>query len=389
MPPTATSSAAAIVSRSPSSTQYALEYRGNFLEDKFTATLGLRAPFFTRELNQYCYTPNGGNGSSGTIGPTGGTLCTSRAPTHDAANGNVIFPANPMTAGRAVHRAVQRDGEVRRPPAERRLLVPRPGTATSSTCRTPKACLRRAPTTCTRCAASPTTPNRAPDAGIGDDEVVSTWAGASTIRPTSPHWRSTRSTTRTASSRRSTPDLGFSVDRNVGDANIEGFDAQIGQRFGDALSLTRIGVVQRQRAARDLGRPSPAQSCRSTARSWSKRRSGPTPRAWTSTSPKNFHVGLQAKKVGDRFATDLNDEIAPGYTVVDLDLNYDFKLRGFEARRAAAQRDQPHSTRNTSATSARARAADRDGGGFYSIGVAAHGWSRRSASTSEPTFSEF
>ncbi len=48
--------------------QYALEYRGQFLEDKFIATVGVRAPFFTRELNQYCYTPNGGTGSSGTIG---------------------------------------------------------------------------------------------------------------------------------------------------------------------------------------------------------------------------------------------------------------------------------------------------------------------------------
>ena len=60
--------------------QYALEYRGQFLDDKFTATVGVRAPYFTRELNQYCYTPNGGNGSSGTIGASGGTLCTARAP---------------------------------------------------------------------------------------------------------------------------------------------------------------------------------------------------------------------------------------------------------------------------------------------------------------------
>ena len=80
--------------------QYALEYRGQFLEDKFTATVGLRAPFFTRELNQYCYTPNGGTGNSAnTISATNGsTLCTARAPTATLANGNVIFQANPMGA---------------------------------------------------------------------------------------------------------------------------------------------------------------------------------------------------------------------------------------------------------------------------------------------------
>ena len=43
-----------------------------------------------------------------------------------------------------------------------------------------------------------------------------------------------------------------------------------------------------------------------------------------------LHVGLQGKKVDDRFATDLNDEISPGYTVVDLDLNYGFKFTGVE-----------------------------------------------------------
>ena len=80
MPPTATSSAAATAISIAELNQYALEYRGKFLEDKFIATLGVRAPYFKRELNQYCYTPNGGNGSSGTIGVRGGVLCTSRAP---------------------------------------------------------------------------------------------------------------------------------------------------------------------------------------------------------------------------------------------------------------------------------------------------------------------
>lgn len=32
------------------------EYRGQFLDERLTAVLGVRAPFFKRELNQYCYT---------------------------------------------------------------------------------------------------------------------------------------------------------------------------------------------------------------------------------------------------------------------------------------------------------------------------------------------
>jgi len=76
--------------------QFAVEYRGQFDDDKLVATLGLRAPHFTRELNQYCYTPNGGTGNSGSIGAGGGTLCTDRTPNAVLPNGNVTF-VTPMT----------------------------------------------------------------------------------------------------------------------------------------------------------------------------------------------------------------------------------------------------------------------------------------------------
>ena len=40
--------------------QFAGEYRGQFLNDKVTVSLGVRAPFFRRELNQYCNTTTAG-----------------------------------------------------------------------------------------------------------------------------------------------------------------------------------------------------------------------------------------------------------------------------------------------------------------------------------------
>ena len=90
--------------------QFALEWRGQFLEDKFTATVGVRAPVFTRELNQYCYTPNGGTGNSAnTIAATnGGTLCTARTPTSTLPT--ATSSSRPTRWARiAVHRAVQRE----------------------------------------------------------------------------------------------------------------------------------------------------------------------------------------------------------------------------------------------------------------------------------------
>ncbi|MBX3479269.1 MAG: TonB-dependent receptor, partial [Caulobacter sp.] len=64
--------------------QIALEYRGQFLDDALTVTVGARAPFFKRELNQYCYSRDG----SSTV------LCTTQTPNAPLANGNVTFGAS-------------------------------------------------------------------------------------------------------------------------------------------------------------------------------------------------------------------------------------------------------------------------------------------------------
>jgi iron complex outermembrane receptor protein len=38
--------------------QFSVEYRGQFMDDALTLNIGVRAPFFTRELNNFCYTQN-------------------------------------------------------------------------------------------------------------------------------------------------------------------------------------------------------------------------------------------------------------------------------------------------------------------------------------------
>jgi len=38
--------------------QFAVEYRGQFFDDAVTVNIGARAPFFKRNLNQFCYTQN-------------------------------------------------------------------------------------------------------------------------------------------------------------------------------------------------------------------------------------------------------------------------------------------------------------------------------------------
>jgi len=61
--------------------QFSVEYRGQFLEDALTLTIGVRAPFFKRELNQFCYSQNASSN----------VICTSEVPNQTLANGNVTF----------------------------------------------------------------------------------------------------------------------------------------------------------------------------------------------------------------------------------------------------------------------------------------------------------
>jgi iron complex outermembrane receptor protein len=124
------------------------------------------------------------------------------------------------------------------------------------------------------------------------------------------------------------PDLGFSVDRNVGDVKIQGLDFQVGQRLGELVSLTASASYNDSELLDDIPTANPAAPIPTAGKQLVE-----TPK-WTFAAradfqvTENLHAGLQGKKVGDRFGTDLNDEIAPGYTVFDLDLSYSFKLGG-------------------------------------------------------------
>jgi len=125
------------------------------------------------------------------------------------------------------------------------------------------------------------------------------------------------------------PDLGFSVDRNVGDVKVQGFDAQMAQRFGELLDLSLSAAYNDSELQEDIptaGAPIPTKGLTLVE----------TPK-WMFGARMDIRitdgvkVGLQVKKVDDRFGTDLNDEIAPGYTVVDLDARYSFKFPGLES----------------------------------------------------------
>ena len=315
--------------------QFAVEYRGQFFEDKFTATVGLRSPEFTRELNQYCYTPNGGTGNSAnTISANNGsTLCTARAPTAALANGNVIFQpvntVNPIQFIAPYSETVKFDD-----------VLPNVGLSFSPWDN------QQFYLSYAAGLSAPRTDNlysvrRQPDGSVGRPTPNSETTDSYDLG-----WRLNTGSTmasvavwmidytdRIVSS--FDPDLGFSVDRNVGDVDMEGFEVQIGQSIGSAVQLSASAGYAKTELLENLSF-GPNQLGQEQFLPLAGKELVETPE-WTFALRTDFevtdnlHFGLQGKQVSDRFSTDLNDEVTPAYTVFDLDLSYDFEMRGFES----------------------------------------------------------
>jgi iron complex outermembrane receptor protein len=306
--------------------QFALEWRGQFAEDKFTATVGVRAPFFKRELNQYCYTPDGGTGNSGTIQAQGGVLCTSRAPNFTYSNGNVGFQGSNAPMG--VQFIAPWSDEVKFDD-----ILPNLGLSYNPTDS------QQLYFSYAEGLSAPRTDNlysvgRQPDGSVGSPLPDSETTKSYDLGWRLDHPRTIASlavyridyTNRIVST--FDESLGFSTDRNVGDVKVLGVDAQLGQRLGELFSLTASVSYNDSELLDDVptaGVPIPT----------SGKQLVETPewmfavRAEVDVTP-DFRVGLQGKKVDDRFGTDLNTEVAPGYTVFDLDLTYGLSFKGVQ-----------------------------------------------------------
>jgi iron complex outermembrane receptor protein len=319
--------------------QFAIEYRGQFMEDKLTATVGLRRPEFKRELNQYCYTPDRGNGGPGTIQAAGGTYCTSRTPLATLPNGNVTFLPAPM-GGAAVefispyHEEVEFDD-----------ILPNLGLSLTPWDQ------HQFYLSFAQGLSAPRTDNLYSVRRLADGSVGRPTPETETTKAYDLGWRLNTPNTMASvalwmvdyTDRIVTsfdPDLGISVDRNVGDVDVHGVDMQIGQRLGSKFELSGSASYTKSEVQSDLLNAVTAPPVTPTADQLFIPLKGKelieTPE-WTFALrtdyqvTEDFHIGLQGKWVDDRFATDLNDEVSPGYTVVDLDMDYSFKIPGLES----------------------------------------------------------
>ena len=317
--------------------QFSLDYRGQFFDDALTIALGVRAPEFTRELNQYCYTQNG----------TSNVLCTTQAVATTLANGNVQFAGN--TNQYVAPYASEFNYDDILPNAtigyrfgessvyasySEQIAVPRTDNLYTAY-RNPTA------TTAQAIALNGVDPEFTKNYEIGyrftNSDVVASIAAyqnqysnrvVSTLDndPTSETFNTT-------------------IDRNIGEVESMGFEGSIGWAVTDTFSLYGSATYTNAELQEDqiVGQftcpavsptpPAAGAGCVPLTRDalviptkgkmvvetpeWMA-----TLRAdWQVTS--NLSLGLQGKFVDERFTTDVNDESVPAYTVVDFDARYD------------------------------------------------------------------
>jgi iron complex outermembrane receptor protein len=129
------------------------------------------------------------------------------------------------------------------------------------------------------------------------------------------------------------PDLGFFIDRNVGDVDLKGLDLQAGWRVNDWMTVSANASYNDSELKNDL-RASATATLPTKGKQFVE-----TPeytyggRIDVRPMP-NLTFGLEGKFVDERFTTDINDAKVASYTLVHLNAAYDFEVARLQGLRA-------------------------------------------------------
>lgn len=295
--------------------QFSVEYIGRFLNDALTVNVGARAPFFERELNQYCFTQNASSN----------VLCTSEVPNATLANGNVTFAGRGTTQYIAPYaRTVKFDDILPNVGATYRFAQGQSVYASYSESLS-------APRTDSLYAVT-----RFADGSLGNPTVqpeTSTnidfgyrYTSGTLIAQASGFFNSFDN--RIVST--FDEDLAQFVDRNVGSVESKGIELSAGWSPIEALSLYGTASfldseLQDDYVFNAAGARLPTKGKKQVE----------TPEQMYSLRASYqfndvFTAGIQGKYTGERWVTDVNDLKVDAYTVVDIDARFDFAPFGFE-----------------------------------------------------------
>jgi iron complex outermembrane receptor protein len=320
------------------------QYIGKFFDEKLRVELGVRRPFFRRDLDQHCYTFASGSGFAYCTSQVLGT--TPIAPSA----GNYVVPANfapapgasvPSNAVYAPFTAHYKYGKA----------LPNVGFTYNFT--NPLSLFA----SYAQGFSAPRTDNlyRTPHVDVRPETTNAYDLGlrytSSLVQAQLAGWKIDYKNRIVTSFNQ---DLGISEDRNVGKVNSYGADASIGFRPIKPLTLLAIGSYLHAELKDNValgaitypnvtppaglvlcaGAPTAANPVAATCAPTAGKMVAETPkwqfggRAEYAAGPVSF--GIQGKHVGPRFATDVNDVRVKGYNVVDADARLSMQSFGLK-----------------------------------------------------------
>ncbi|MFM9864206.1 MAG: TonB-dependent receptor [Micropepsaceae bacterium] len=316
--------------------QVSVSYTGRFLEDKLLIDVGVRAPFFSRDLNQNCFTQAGSSN----------VRCTTEA--FSDPDGDNIGQLASQGATRFIrpfqtqfeYDAILPNVGISFEPFEENIFYfsYAEGLSAPRTDNLYFAAIART---------ALDAPNTAgADANILGDEIdTAVFPGVEpettksydlgyrfqgdAVTASAALWYNEFENRIVTSF---DADAGVNVDRNVGKVILQGVDAEIGWRATADLTFYASASYIESELQDDLAIGRTAGGV-VTLLPTAGKALVETPE-WTFAGRaqyvfENFSFGLQGKYVGDRFSTDVNDEVSPAYTIFDADISIDLERWGF------------------------------------------------------------
>ena len=332
--------------------QVSLDYRGQFFDDALTVMVGIRAPFFKRNLSQYCYSQNGSSN----------VLCTTQTPvaftstvnattglttaTTPITNGNVGFVGNANQYIAPYESTFSFDD-----------ILPNVtlgydfGASNLFASYSEQIAVPRTDNLYVAVRATATSPqqlgfNQVQPETTKNYELGYRYTTSAIVASISGYFNDyDNRVVSSLDNDPTSPTFNLSVDRNIGKVQTRGVEGSIGWRVTDAISLYSSATYTKSELQEDQVAVSflcpavppvgtaPGADCTPGATQYfmlpTKGKAQVETPEWMATfrgdwqATEELSFGLQAKWVDDRFTTDVNDEQTPGYTVVDFDARYD------------------------------------------------------------------
>jgi iron complex outermembrane receptor protein len=296
--------------------QGALEYRGKFIDDHLRVSLGVRVPYFKREMNQNCYSQRGSSA----------VVCTTQTAT--------ISPNS--TANYTYYRLGTSTNDYIAPYSREKTfddVLPN----LNATWRFDGA--SSVYVSYAESLTLPRTDNLYTVLYDTSGELISPILNPETSKTYDVGYRYQTGTLIASANVWYTqfqnrilsaydPDTNISTDRNVGDVEMMGFDAQLGYSPIESLSFYASASYNDSEIQDDY------RSSSTTVIATGGKSLVEVP-DWTFVLSAKYETGplsagIQAKYVGERWLTDLNDLAVPSYTTVNADARFDLGYFGFE-----------------------------------------------------------